>query len=158
MRWWDQWLKGEDTGIMDEPMLRAWVQDSVRPKPTQVERPGRWVTADSWPPPFAAATEWSLNDGSLDESDRPSVERRILGRQVCGMDGGAWCGEGETADDADDQRAEDGMSMVFDSAPLEQPLSILGAPTVTLDLRPTAPPLRSWCACARCCRTAPRCW
>jgi uncharacterized protein len=141
VRWWDHWLKGEDNGIMDEPMLRAWVQDSVRPKPTQVVRPGRWVTADSWPPPFAAATAWSLNDGSLDESDRPAVERRILGRQVCGMDGGAWCGEGETADDADDQRAEDGMSMVFDSAPLEQPLSILGAPTVTLDLasdRPSA--------------------
>jgi putative CocE/NonD family hydrolase len=27
LRWWDHWLKGEDTGIMDEPMLRAWVED-----------------------------------------------------------------------------------------------------------------------------------
>jgi putative CocE/NonD family hydrolase len=139
VRWWDHWLKGEDTGIMDEPMLRVWVQDSVRPSPTQVVRPGRWVTADSWPPQFASATAWSLNDGSLDESDRPSVERRILGRQTCGLDAGAWCGEGETADDPDDQRADDGMSMVFDSAPLEVPIAILGAPMVTLDLASDRP-------------------
>ena len=30
LRWWDHWLKGIDTGVMDEPMLRAWMTDSVR--------------------------------------------------------------------------------------------------------------------------------
>jgi predicted acyl esterase len=139
VRWWDHWLKGEPNGIMDEPMVRAWVQDSTRPATTQIVRPGRWVTADSWPPPFAAAASWSLNDGSIDESDLRSVERRIIGRQICGLEGGAWCGEGETADDPDDQRAEDGMSMVFDSAALQQPLAILGAPSVTLDLASDRP-------------------
>ena len=29
LRWWDHWLKGIDTGIMDEPMLRAWMPESV---------------------------------------------------------------------------------------------------------------------------------
>ena len=28
LRWWDHWLKGIDTGIMDEPVLRAWMQDA----------------------------------------------------------------------------------------------------------------------------------
>ncbi len=141
VRWWDHWLKGEPNGIMDEPMVRAWVQDSARPSPTQAVRPGRWVTADRWPPPFAAATAWSINDGSLDLAPSATVERRILGRQTCGLDSGAWCGEGETADDPDDQRADDGMSMVFDSAPLDGPLAMLGTATVTLDLacdRPAA--------------------
>ena len=27
LRWWDHWLKGIDTGIMDEPMLRVWMQE-----------------------------------------------------------------------------------------------------------------------------------
>src|SRR5690606_38978645 len=27
IRWWDHWLKGLDTGIMDEPMLRAYMLD-----------------------------------------------------------------------------------------------------------------------------------
>ena len=29
LRWWDQWLKGEDTGIADEPLLRVWMQEPV---------------------------------------------------------------------------------------------------------------------------------
>ena len=33
LRWWDHWLKGEDTGVMDEPMLRVWMQESVAPRP-----------------------------------------------------------------------------------------------------------------------------
>ena len=31
LRWWDHWLKGVDTGVMDEPMLRAWMTESVKP-------------------------------------------------------------------------------------------------------------------------------
>ncbi len=27
LRWWDHWLKGKPTGVMDEPMLRAWMTD-----------------------------------------------------------------------------------------------------------------------------------
>ena len=33
LRWWDHWLKGVDTGVMDEPMLRVWMQESVPPAP-----------------------------------------------------------------------------------------------------------------------------
>ncbi|MCB0032104.1 MAG: CocE/NonD family hydrolase, partial [Anaerolineales bacterium] len=43
LRWWDHWLKGIDTGIMDEPMLRSWVQDSLPPARHYDYRPGRWV-------------------------------------------------------------------------------------------------------------------
>ena len=111
LRWWDHWLKGADTGIMDEPMLRAWVMDSVRPAPTHRERPGRWVSAPAWPPPVAEPrTLWLTEDGLAGEP-ASEAEHRILGRQACGLDGGAWCGEGETADDPDDQRADDGMSL-----------------------------------------------
>src|SRR5690606_1029269 len=48
LRWWDQWLKERDTGVMDEPMLRVWMQDSVPPTTSYVERPGRWVAEDGW--------------------------------------------------------------------------------------------------------------
>ena len=30
-RWWDHWLKGQDTGLMNGPMLRAYMQDPVPP-------------------------------------------------------------------------------------------------------------------------------
>ena len=32
-----------DNGVMDEPMLRIWMQDSVPPSTAYAERPGRWV-------------------------------------------------------------------------------------------------------------------
>ena len=31
-RWWDHWLKGIDTGIMNEPPYRVWMQESVPPR------------------------------------------------------------------------------------------------------------------------------
>jgi putative CocE/NonD family hydrolase len=138
IRWWDHWLKGEDTGIMEEPMLRAWVQDSVRPSPTHVERPGRWVTADGWPPPARTVT-YQLDAEGLAEQAGERSERSILGHQTCGLDGGAWCGQGETSDDPDDQRAEDEMSLTFDSQPLEDDLHLLGEPTAVLELQSDRP-------------------
>ena len=50
LRWWDHWLKGIDTGIMDEPMLRAWMQDYTPPAPHHRDWPGRWVAEPCWPP------------------------------------------------------------------------------------------------------------
>ena len=35
----------------DEPALRVWMQDSVPPTTSYVERPGRWVAEHTWPSP-----------------------------------------------------------------------------------------------------------
>jgi uncharacterized protein len=151
VRWWDHWLKGVDTGIMDEPMLRAWVQDSVRPAATHVERPGRWVTAAGWPPP-GEATAFHLGEHGLSAEPGDPTQRSIRGRQICGLDSGAWCGEGETSDHPDDQRSDDGMSLTFDSQPLRHDLHLLGFPRAVLELtsdRPLA------LVCVRLCEVFP---
>ena len=49
LRWWDHWLKGIDTGVMNEPMLRAWMTESVKPATHHDTLPGRWVAEASWP-------------------------------------------------------------------------------------------------------------
>ena len=51
LRWWDYWLKDIDTGVMDEPQLRCWIEDPVPPRTYYKERPGRWVAEPSWPSP-----------------------------------------------------------------------------------------------------------
>ncbi|MCB2157359.1 MAG: peptidase S15, partial [Rhodobacteraceae bacterium] len=48
-RWCDHWLKGRDTGIMDEPMYRVWMQQSAPPSTCYLERAGRWVGEAEWP-------------------------------------------------------------------------------------------------------------
>ena len=51
LRWWDHWLKGRQTDVMEEPALRAWMQESVRADSEPGgDRPGRWVGRARWPP------------------------------------------------------------------------------------------------------------
>jgi uncharacterized protein len=148
VRWWDHWLKGEDTGLMDEPPLRAWMQESVPPLPFYIDRPGRWVAEDTWPSPRVAPRRWRLGRGFLREVDEGKAERKLesvalrwKSPQTTGMASGDWCGFGAEGEAPTDQREDDGRSLFFDSAPLGERLEVLGAPEVTLELavdRPAA--------------------
>ncbi|MBA3520507.1 MAG: peptidase S15, partial [Rhizobiales bacterium] len=51
-----------------------------------------------------------------------------------GLAAGKWCPYGLDADQPGDQRDEAGGSLLFDTAPLDQPLDILGAPALHLDV------------------------
>jgi putative CocE/NonD family hydrolase len=139
LRWWDHWLKGVETGIMDEPMLRVWLQGSVVPRRAYAERPGRWVAEPSWPPPNRETRQLFLLRDSLDNA--PSAEERLdyRGAQQAGLDAGAWFPWGRTGDLPPDQRVEDGLSLCFTSAPLTEPLEVLGFPEVTLDVAADRP-------------------
>ena len=141
LRWWDHWLKAMDTGIMEEPTLRAWMQEHVPPLPEYDERPGRWVAEETWPSPRIEERAWALNTGSLDAGAAP--ERALVHRspQSLGVSGGDWCPYGYEAEMPGDQRLEDGQSLTSDMGPLAEPMEILGAPVLELDVavdRPTA--------------------
>ncbi|MGH2615164.1 MAG: CocE/NonD family hydrolase [Thermomicrobiales bacterium] len=134
LRWWDYWLKGIDTGIMDEPMLRAWMQESQPPSVSREEWPGRWVAEPDWPSPTIAPRTFALNAGTLDDDAETEEELSIVGAQTAGRDAGAWCPHGLRGEYPADQRGEDGSSLCFTSAPLPEPLEFLGFPVVTLTL------------------------
>jgi predicted acyl esterase len=125
LRWFDHWLKGADTGIVEEPALRAWMQDVVPPATHYRERPGRWVTEEAWPPPGNEEQVWPL------EGDFPIEHRSV---ESTGADGGAWCPDGGEGDWPAEQSAEDERSLTFTFEPLDQSLEILGFPEVELTL------------------------
>ncbi len=139
IRWWDHWLKGRDTGIMDEPAYRVWMQESVPPQPQYEHRPGRWVAEDRWPSPRSVRRRWYLNPGRL--QDRPEVGAGLTlsSPQTTGIASGEWCAFGADGEMPLDQRQDDGRSLVFDGEPLSAPLEILGAPVVELELSVDAP-------------------
>ncbi|MDP6736276.1 MAG: CocE/NonD family hydrolase [Nitrospinaceae bacterium] len=134
LRWWDYWLKGQDTGIMDEPQYRVWMQDSIEPLPQYQFRPGRWVAEASWPSTRINNKTLFLNRATLEEVARASETLNIHTPQNMGARQGEWCGHGLDPDGPADQREDDGCSVTFDSAPLDAPLEILGAPVLTLQL------------------------
>src|SRR5262249_52334212 len=51
LRWREYGLKGIDNGVMDGPMLRRWMMESVKPASRHETLPGRWVAEPSWPSP-----------------------------------------------------------------------------------------------------------
>ena len=140
VRWWDRWLKGIPNGIDAEPMVVAWMQHSVRPAANLATRPGRWVGEQRWPPPDLELRPLHLGDGVLGE--RPgdgSGWLEAASVQTVGLDGGAWCADGNSADLSLDQRGDDACSLSFTSDPLEQPIEILGFPEARLVLRVDRP-------------------
>ena len=56
----------------------------------------------------------------------------VCSPQTTGLQSGSWCSFGEEFELPGDQRADDGKSLVFDSAACEESFEMLGAASVTL--------------------------
>ncbi|ACM28730.1 CocE/NonD family hydrolase [Rhizobium rhizogenes] len=60
LRWFDHWLKGNDTGIMDEPPVQLYLMGSG----------GKWLDSDTWPLPQTKWQSFFLHrDGLLSEHE-----------------------------------------------------------------------------------------
>lgn len=132
LRWWDYWLKGIETGIMNEPMLRVWMPEAVHPRSRELYWPGRWVAENGWQTEIQNPRQYYLCAHRL--TDTPEPEHRLVfqGAQTCGSTAGVWCPYGTTIGMPIDQRADDGLSLTFTSAPTAEAMEILGFPEVHL--------------------------
>jgi uncharacterized protein len=133
VRWWDQWLKGEETGILNEPQLRVWMQEGVPPRDDHRPQRGRWVEERSWPAARISPRRYSLGDGTLMRAGAPAQALTVEGSLVVGSAAGTWCPWG-VSELPGDQRCEDDLSLCFTSEPLKERVEILGSPAVTLEL------------------------
>jgi predicted acyl esterase len=111
LRWWDAWLRG---GTWEAPRLVAWLQDPLRPEDQDGVRRGRWV-ADA----EVSAVELELPGGGRLDPD-----------ETVGTAGGAVVPWGAPDDWPRDQRPDDARSLLFETAPLDEPLDLLGFPRV----------------------------
>jgi uncharacterized protein len=141
LRWWDYWLKGRNNGIMEETPLAVYMQEWHAPDPRLKNVPGKWRGEIGWPPRNAANTTLYLYDAHVLSAD-PAKEAVHQLRYVpsIGVEAGFWWGELLT-----DTRPVDAFSLVYDSAPLKQGLTILGRPHAMLQASSSAP-LADWFA------------
>jgi hypothetical protein len=134
--WFDHWLKGERTGIMERPAVfyspRAWVEDRANYVADD------WRHAERWPPPGASPHRFYLRgDGSLTaagpagppRSYRYDPRRPIptLGGRNMLIDAGPR-----------DQRplhALPDYGLIYRGEPLEEDLTVAGAVRVTLHVQ-----------------------
>lgn len=141
LMWWDRWLKGKENSIMQNHMLRAWMQDSIDPEFNDEGRPGRWVAECSWPSLGIKDKIFCLNPGRLDTLDVKVSEKGLVIQSPLsvGLFAGKWCSYSASTDLPTDQREEDGGALIFDSSPLEASLEILGSPVAEIELSSNRP-------------------
>ncbi len=142
LRWWDRWLKGIENQVEEEPMLRVWMQDSVPAHAYYDFRPGWWVAEPEWPSDNVEMRPYQLTSHRRILPEGQAANRRRLTVQSplsCGLFAGKWCSYSAAPDLPHDQREEDGGALTFDSEELDQPIEILGAPEVKLELAANRP-------------------
>ena len=132
-RWFDRWLRGEESDVENDPLLTVWMQDPLSPPEQSADRHGQWVTESEWPPASVTNRRWFLSgDRSLSQNVPTSDVLDHRGFQHHGLLAGTWCPYGPAADYPPDQREEDALCLTFDSDPLPEDLVLLGNPRTRL--------------------------
>jgi len=138
VRWFDHWLKGRDTGVLEEPRFAVFVRRWHPPGPYLEEVAGEWRWEEGWP--IERLEEWALHpqpNHTLEPATSPETIHQLRYVPSIGVEAGGpvmWWG-----DVAHDQRPTDAFSLVYDSEPLESEVEILGLPRALLKVSADAP-------------------
>jgi predicted acyl esterase len=115
LAWFDHWLKGAETGILDGPPIRYWLPGA-----------DEWRTATEWPPPGTRLLELALcPDGTLaaDEGDPGSR---------------AYVCAGPGLNRRPERPSDPPTMLTWDTDPLEEDLVLVGDAELRLDGTATA--------------------
>ena len=144
VRWFDHWLKGEDTGIMEEPRFAVYIRQWHPPGAVD-KVPGYWRWENGWPiertqkKALYAHADHTLSSMKSVEGDGQIHRLRYIPTVGVEASGNVnWWGDFPW-----DQRGTDAYSLVYDTDPLDQDLEILGFPRATLHVSADAP-LANW--------------
>jgi len=133
VRWFDHWLKGKDTGILEEPDFAVYVRNYYPPNPALASVPGHWRWEEGWPIERIEQKNWFAHpDYSLSEKAAEKATHAMNYKPSMGLEGGGptmWWGSVTP-----DQQPMDDHSLVYDSEPLDAALEILGRPIARLNV------------------------
>ena len=138
IRFWDHHLKGIDTGLMDEPPFRFYLQSSAPPEPRAAIREGVWVEEAVWPSPHVETLVLHLNAGGLGEQAEAGAALSICSPQTFGSAGGDMCSFAIPGDKPADCRIDAGGALNF-HGPVTEGLDLLGQPVAHLTLSADRP-------------------
>lgn len=137
-RWWDQWLKGNQTGVIQDPGYRAYLMDSIKPERWFEERPGRWITEDRWPSPDIHQQTLHLGKNRL-LPEAADCGLSIRSPQHCGINSGEFFPFAFADELPGNQVEDDAQSLCFDGEVTSEATDIVGAPIVTLTVAADKP-------------------
>ena len=155
-RWFDHWLKGEDTGVTRDPPLTLFVREFAPPAAIRAVEPGVYRGETAWPPARVRPTTLFLGSaGRLRASpERATGSEPLRHDPRVGVSTGLHGGGPFNVNWAMplDQREDEAGSLVFTGEPLASDLEVTGEPQVVVTVTPGAPSLQ---LCAKLCDVAP---
>jgi putative CocE/NonD family hydrolase len=154
-RWWDQWLKGEDTGVTQLAPVVFYVQGFDKPSTDRTLSSGYWREETSLPPTTAGELTLHLHESQRLRSSRGAVmgKDRLDYRFMGGMASGEFSAGGLPNFGLPlDQRLDAPTSLGYVGPVLSAPLEILGRPVAVLHVESSA---RILMYCVRLCDVAP---
>ncbi|MCL4853782.1 MAG: CocE/NonD family hydrolase, partial [Bryobacteraceae bacterium] len=125
--WFDYWLKGKPTGVMDRPAVRYYLMGDV----DDPDAPGnRWIEADEFPPKSEPTRYYVHSDHTL-STEAPSAESGSLQYQYDPKDPVPTVGRIHArlpVNGPYDQRPVESRAdvLIFTTPPLAEPLEIVG--------------------------------
>ncbi len=159
LRWFGHWLRGDDTGIMEEPPITIFVREYTEPGCNRHEIKGYWRHEAGWPLDRARPeTRYLRGDGALAREPGAPATLAFRYRPTVGTSDQVWCAGGQSARASAaglaqfrtgelagtnsglplDQRVDEPFGVCFTSEPLASDLELLGYPEVTLGFSSTA--------------------
>jgi len=156
-RFFGCWLMDLDNGVMDEPPIAIYVQQWDEPRSDRMNTRGFWRFESEWPPRRAYDLRLYLSGvadtGTLTIKGPPKSNVTRIFAHTPSV--GSTFGPFPAADPLmlpGDQRIDEGYSLLYTSAALDEPTEILGHPRVTLYVESTAQVMNF---VARLCDVAP---
>lgn len=136
LRWFDQWLKGRDTGILKEPPLTIYVERYVPPALELDQVPGEWRYENVWPLKRAVNTSFYLHPKGVLKKESCLASKREEAdsykyNPLVGITSGLTI-LGQSIGLPTDQRPDELHSQVYTSEPLEEDLEVTGMPDAIL--------------------------
>jgi len=147
VRFFDRWLRDVSNGADTEPAITWFEREYAEPEPFPATLPGRWRAATAYPHPAVEARTWTFAGGEfplsgrlVDTPEDPSAPDRYRHRPTVGTRSSlSWGAGGPPNGLGRDQRPDESLGPSYTSAPLEQPIEILGVPEVVIYLAASAP-------------------
>jgi hypothetical protein len=141
VRFFDRYLKEIPNGWEDEPAITWFEHEYACPEAFPTVWPGRWRAADTFPVPGTGTLELLLGTSVLTDEPEPATGlAAIPHRATVGTSGPLSWGAGWHPNGlARDLRPDEARSLTWTSAPLDEPLAIIGVPEAVLHLTATMP-------------------
>ena len=133
LRWWDQWLKGQNTGVSRDPDFRYYVMEPWKPGsfPTRIN--GRWLGDSFWGFGHVETKKWWLNSAGIGPTAGSETPLTICSKQTTGADGGEYCIIWLGPEFPGDQNRDDAQSITFETPALVTDIDIVGQPAIDLE-------------------------